>query len=162
MSLAGVLAALGLLLVANGAPVLAHRLLGTRLARPLDGGRRLADGQPLLGPSKTWRGLAAALAASTLAAPAVGLSPAEGTLFGLCAMGGDLLSSFAKRRLRIPPSDSAPGLDQGPEALLPVLALRGPLALGGSGVLITVLAFLVLEVLLSRLLFRLHVRDRPQ
>ncbi|HKJ22762.1 MAG TPA: CDP-archaeol synthase, partial [Gammaproteobacteria bacterium] len=50
-----------LLLVANGAPVLARQVRGARPARPLDGGLRLADGRPLLGRSKTLRGVGAAL-----------------------------------------------------------------------------------------------------
>jgi len=66
-----VLRSLILVCAANGAPVLFARLLGTRFARPVDGGIVLRDGHPLLGRSKTWRGLAAAvvLAACAAAAP---------------------------------------------------------------------------------------------
>ena len=42
-----------LLGLANGTPVIAKKILGTILARPLDGGMNLADGQPLFGDSKT-------------------------------------------------------------------------------------------------------------
>ena len=41
-----------LLGLANGTPVIAKKILGTILARPLDGGMNLADGQPLFGDSK--------------------------------------------------------------------------------------------------------------
>src|SRR6478752_380374 len=53
----------GLILIsaANGAPVLFARLLRARFAHPIDGGIVLRDGHPLLGRSKTWRGLAAAV-----------------------------------------------------------------------------------------------------
>src|SRR5271166_5320197 len=46
---------------ANSAPPLCKRLLGARLARAIDGGLTLRDGYPLLGSSKTWRGLIAAI-----------------------------------------------------------------------------------------------------
>src|SRR5271168_5396155 len=62
-----------LISAANGAPVLLARLLGTRFARPIDGGVVLRDGYPLLGRSKTWRGLAAAIVLATCAAVIIGL-----------------------------------------------------------------------------------------
>lgn len=40
-----------LLLVANGAPILAHKLLGETGSCPLDGGVKAWDGRPLLGPT---------------------------------------------------------------------------------------------------------------
>jgi len=61
----------GKLLKKLGFPILFARPLGARFARPVDGGIVLRDGHPLLGRSKTWRGLAAAvvLAACAAAAP---------------------------------------------------------------------------------------------
>ena len=47
--------ALLLLTLANGTPVIATRLVPTWYPRPVDGGVRLFDGQPLFGPSKTVR-----------------------------------------------------------------------------------------------------------
>ena len=76
-------------------------------------------------------------------------------------MAGDLLSSFAKRRLGRPSSSQALGLDQVPESLLPLLACRVPLGLGWLDVAVLVGVFLVGELLVSRLLYRLHIRDRP-
>lgn len=88
--------------------------------------------------------------------------PAElGALAAAAAMSGDLLSSFIKRRLNIAASGQALGLDQIPESLLPLLLLRDELNLADRDIFIIVVDFLVLELLLSRLLFWLHIRERP-
>jgi CDP-2,3-bis-(O-geranylgeranyl)-sn-glycerol synthase len=42
-----------------------------------------------------------------------------------------------------------------------LLVLRQHLGLGIGDIAIIVAAFVVLEIVLSRLLFRLHIRDRP-
>jgi hypothetical protein len=41
-----------LLLLANGAPVVAKKILATRFSRPIDSGTRGYDGQPLFGDRK--------------------------------------------------------------------------------------------------------------
>jgi len=95
------------------------------LRAPIDGGVRLG-GQPLFGPSKTWRGvlsvatgtaLGYALAAtgSDLTIPELaGKSPALAALFGFDfgagAMLGELPNSFIKRRLGWPSGTSPRGL----------------------------------------------------
>jgi CDP-2,3-bis-(O-geranylgeranyl)-sn-glycerol synthase len=150
-----------LLAVANSAPILAKRLLGARWAWPIDGGLRFVDGRPLLGPSKTWRGLLVATLATSLAAPLLGFDPLAGAAAGALAMAGDACSSFVKRRLGVPSSGQAFGLDQVPEALLPLLVLRGTLALPWSVVLGVTLAFLLLETPVAWLSHRLGLRDRP-
>jgi hypothetical protein len=155
------LEALLLLAAANSGPLVAAKLLGGRLAAPVDGGRRLADGQPLFGPSKTWRGLVVAIAATTAAAPCLGLDWRWGAAIGAAAMAGDLSSSFVKRRLGVAPSGMAPGIDQIPEALLPLLVCRPALGLSAADIALCVFLFFVGEVWLSRLLFRLNLRDRP-
>ena len=58
----------------------------------------LWDGHPLLGRSKTWRGLAAAIVLSVCAAVLIGLPWLAGTVTAACAMAGDCVSSFIKRR----------------------------------------------------------------
>jgi hypothetical protein len=63
-----ILQSLILLCAANGAPVLFARLLGARFAHPIDGGIVWRDSHPLLGRSKTWRGLAAAVLLAACAA----------------------------------------------------------------------------------------------
>lgn len=150
-----------MLMAANGAPILARFLLGSHWDRPVDGGRRFIDGQPLLGPSKTWRGILAALLATPILAWVLFLSPGIGLIVATTAMAGDLLSSFIKRRLRIAPSGMALGVDQIPESLLPLLAVRAQFSLGLIEVFQLTLAFLVLELVLSRILYRLHIRKRP-
>src|SRR5579883_646632 len=111
-----------LLALANGTPVIAKWLLGDHLALPLDGGARFLDGRPLLGHSKTIRGVVLAIVVTSLGAALIGLSAAVGALVGVLAMAGDLLSSFVKRRLGLIASSRATGLDQIPEALLPLVA----------------------------------------
>jgi len=150
-----------LLALANGAPLIAKRLLGSRLAWPLDGGWRFFDGRPLFGPSKTIRGLILALVVTAVGAGLLGLGWRIGLLVAALAMAGDLVSSFIKRRLDRPPSTRAIALDQIPESLLPLLACKLPLLLSWTDILAGVVLFLVGELLLSRLLYRAHIRDEP-
>jgi len=150
-----------LILVANGAPVIARYLLGRRWGRPIDGGRLFADGRPWLGPSKTIRGVIAALLCTTVSAVLIGLPAVVGLLVALGAMFGDLLSSFSKRRLGIPSSNMALGLDQLPEVLIPALLVHRQLAISLAGVAGVVAAFVILELVLSQILFSLNIRRRP-
>lgn len=156
-----VLELLILLLAANGAPVLANRLLGETGNQPIDAGIQLRDGRPLLGRSKTWRGLVAALLVAPAFALLLGYDAVTGLLIGIGAMLGDLLSSFIKRRLAIPPSGMALGLDQIPEALLPLLAVRWRLHLTWEEIALITLAFLLTSLVLSRILYELNIRRRP-
>ncbi|MEJ2685611.1 MAG: CDP-archaeol synthase [Gammaproteobacteria bacterium] len=149
------------LIVANGAPIVARKVFGARLAVPLDGNRVFADGRPILGSSKTVRGVAAALLATPPAAVLLGLPAQVGLTVAFFAMVGDALASFAKRRLDIPVSGRCLGLDQIPESLLPALALQAPLALGALEITAVVAGFIVSELALSRVLFQLNIRDRP-
>jgi len=50
------------------------------------------------------------------------------------ALAGDAASSLIKRRLRLEPGAEFPGLDQIPEALLPLLSLSSPLGIGVGAV----------------------------
>jgi CDP-diglyceride synthetase len=150
-----------LLGLANGVPLAARSLLGERWSYPLDGNRRFVDGRPIFGRSKTVRGAALAILATSAMAPLLGFEWRVGALFGSLVMAGDLFSSFCKRRLGLPPSSPALGLDQVPEALFPLLACRAPLALGPAGIALVVAIFFAGEVLLSRLLYAFHLRDRP-
>jgi CDP-2,3-bis-(O-geranylgeranyl)-sn-glycerol synthase len=150
-----------LLAVANSAPIAARRVLGGRWGWPLDAGLRFIDGRPLLGPSKTVRGVAVAIAACMLCAPALGYPIAAGALIGAGAMAGDALSSFVKRRLGIQPSGHAFGLDQIPESLLPLLAVQGMLNLSLLQVATITSAFVLLEIPLARLAYFLGLRERP-
>lgn len=139
-----------LLVTANGAPLVIGFLLGARLDRPLDGHLRFLDGRPLLGPSKTIRGLITSVIATALLAPLLGLTPVRGAVFGLLAMSGDLLSSFTKRRLGIAPSHSAPLLDQLPETLIPVVTLYPLLGATAREILAAILIFIAIDLVYSR------------
>jgi hypothetical protein len=150
-----------LLGAANTAPIVAKRMLGERWNAPLDGGLRFVDGRPLLGPSKTLRGLVAAVVLSTLGAVALDVPWLAGTIIGATAMTGDALSSFVKRRLGVAPSGRATGLDQIPESLLPLLAVQGLLHLSPALIVAVTLAFFALEIPLARWSYRRGLRDRP-
>ena len=150
-----------LLWAANGAPVLATRLLGNKYAQPIDNFICLPDGYPLFGTSKTWRGLLAALLAGALLAELIGVAIGWGLVIAACAMVGDLLSSFIKRRLGLLASSRALLLDQIPESLLPMLAmsLAGQISWLVAGVSIGL--FIITDIWFSKLLYRLHIRQHP-
>ena len=150
-----------LVLIANGTPIIATAVCGAWGAQPLDGGRVLADGHRLLGDAKTWRGVVLAPLVTGLAAALFGLPAGVGVVIGLAAMLGDLLSSFVKRRLGMASSSMAFGLDQIPEAWLPLLAVSSLFELAGSVIAGMVAGFIVLELALSRLLYWLGIRKRP-
>ena len=150
-----------LLALANGAPVIGKKILHNRFAYPLDCGLRLADGQPLFGKSKTLRGILLSLSVTSIFAPLLGVSWRVGLIAAGAAMTGDLLSSFIKRRMKLPPSSQALGLDQIPESLFPLMACAHPLGLSLADIAAGVAIFFVGELLLSRLLFKFKLRDRP-
>lgn len=157
-----ILTVLLLLLVANGAPILARLLPGLRhWSRPLDGGYRLADEQRLFGKHKTWRGLLAAVLLTTVTAGLLSFPLWLGALVGALSMVGDLLASFVKRRLQLPPGATAPGLDQVPESLLPLVVLYRPLELEWIEIVLITGLFVILNLLLSRVLYYLHIRRHP-
>ena len=109
---------------ANGMPV----IFGG--GRPIDGGRSFLDGKPLLGSHKTVRGFFAGLTIGTLvglveyallepfhSSPFLSTIPFSpsfllGFVLSLGALVGDLMDSFIKRRLDIPPGSPLPVVDQ--------------------------------------------------
>jgi CDP-2,3-bis-(O-geranylgeranyl)-sn-glycerol synthase len=150
-----------LIVVANSLPVLVARLLGKRFAMPLDGGIRLGDGQHLLGPSKTIRGVVSSVVGTSLLAPVIGLSWWEGCIMAALAMCGDLLSSFIKRRSGRAPSSRWTGIDQLPESCLPAAA--GMILFSASFIdaVVAVLLFSAAQIIASPLLCRLTIRKHP-
>jgi CDP-2,3-bis-(O-geranylgeranyl)-sn-glycerol synthase len=152
---------LALIALANGTPIIAKKVFGPRLSFPLDAGASLFDGRPLFGKSKTIRGILLSILLTTAGAPILGLDLAIGGRVAVAAMTGDLLSSFVKRRLNLPSSSQSVGLDQVPESLFPMLACRDALSLTIPDIALGVAVFFVLELILSRLLFRIHLRDEP-
>ena len=150
-----------LVILANGTPVIAKKFLGNRFSYPVDSGVRCHDGQPLFGASKTVRGILLSVLASMIGAYVTGLGCKTGALLGSAAMLGDLFSSFLKRRMKLPISSRAIGLDQVPESLFPLLACRQALSLTPLDTTIAVVGFFVGETLISRILYKFRLRDRP-
>jgi len=147
--------------VANASPVVTKKIFGEAFAFPLDGGAVFIDGRPLLGGSKTIRGIVASLVATPIAAALLGLGWELGALVAGAAMAGDLFSSFVKRRLGRPPSSMAVGLDQIPESLFPFIAARWFFPVTLLDMVAGTVIFLVCEIAVSRILFKLRMRDEP-
>ena len=161
MQLLLILQLLVLMTLANGTPIVAKKIFGPRFSFPLDAGTIFFDGRPLFGHSKTIRGILVSIFITTMGAPLIGLDLTIGAIVASSAMAGDLFSSFVKRRLNFPPSSQALGLDQVPESLFPMLACRDALSLTIVDIALGVGIFFIDELILSRLLFRAHLRDEP-
>lgn len=150
-----------MLVLANGTPVVAARLLKRRWTAPVDGGRCWCDGRPVFGQSKTWRGLVTGALACALFSVLTGLGFLFGLVFGGLGLAGDLLSSFIKRRLGLASSARALGLDQVPEALVPMLFAFWWLPVNAGVVIAVVVLFTLANILASPLLYRLGIRRQP-
>jgi CDP-2,3-bis-(O-geranylgeranyl)-sn-glycerol synthase len=161
MQLLLILQILVLITLANGTPIVAKKILGPWFDRPLDAGIMFFDGRRLFGASKTIRGILASILVTTTSAPLIGLNLTIGARVAVAAMAGDLFSSFVKRRLNLSPSSQALGLDHVPESLFPMLACRNALSLTIADIALGVGIFFIGGLILSRLLFRAHLRDEP-
>jgi hypothetical protein len=138
-----VLQLLVLVSVANAIPVFAKKILGSAFSWPLDGGTVFADGQRLLGASKTIRGAFLSVLITPLAAFLIGLGGQIGFVVGL------------------PPSSKAIGLDQIPEAFFPLLAAQLLLPVTFVDIVVGTAIFFAASLIISRILFKLRVRDEP-
>ena len=150
-----------MLLASNAAPILVAWLFRSAGDLPLDLGHHLADGRPLFGASKTWRGLVASLVVACVLSAALGFGYHFGLVFGALVMTGDLFSSFLKRRMKLPPSSRALGLDQVPESLFPLLACQGLLGLTVTEIVTVVAIFFAGDVVFSPLFYKWKIRKRP-
>jgi len=83
---------------------------------PIDGGRTFLDGKPIFGSHKTLRGFFSGLVVGTLVGFVQGALFQYNVLLGFAlsmgALVGDLLGSFFKRRLDLPPGSTLPIVDQ--------------------------------------------------
>mgnify|MGYP000079353769 CR=1 FL=1 len=147
--------------LANGAPILAARVFSNRFVQPIDGGRIAFDGHPWLGSSKTWRGLLCAYVLALPVALWLGFSAMMSFNMISLSMCGDLGSSFIKRRLGMASSSRAFALDQIPEAGLPLVYLWWIASLSILEGILIVTLFIFVEIVLSKILFHLHIRKRP-
>jgi len=150
-----------LIVVANAAPILTAYAMRDRFNFPLDAGLFLLDGQRIFGKSKTVRGIVAAIGITTIAALIIGHPAICGFLVGAYAMLGDLTSSFLKRRMRLPSSGQAPVLDHIPEALFPTMLLASSFDLTTVGIIAVAVAFLLIAVVLSPMLWSAGLRKQP-
>jgi len=150
-----------LILIANGSPVVARGLFRGKLDQPMDFGLTLSDGYRLLGASKTWRGLLFSLLFTAQCAIIMNYPLHSGLLIALLSLSGDTFSSFIKRRLGKPSKSMFLLLDQIPESLLPALIMSAEFSLTPMDAIYLVLIFIPVELLLSRLMFRLGVRQKP-
>ena len=150
-----------LVTIANAAPVLISYVLLHRDTLPIDFGHKLADGNYIFGVSKTWRGVIAAIIFTTLSAIILGFEYTTGLIIAVTAMFGDLFSSFIKRRLKMESSARAPILDQLPEALFPCLALMSMGIVDLIQVIVIVPCFIIIDIILSIVFFKLGIRKRP-
>ena len=150
-----------LIIIANGAPIIARHIFRSHFNDPLDLGLRFFDKRPIFGPSKTMRGIFVAVMVTPVAAHLMEINWFTGFLIGLYAMFGDLFSSFIKRRKGLKPSAMAVGLDQIPESLFPLLALMTHFGFSLFDVLAIVLTFAIIELVFSRILFYMHIRLHP-
>jgi len=150
-----------LILVANGSPIIGRWLMNGYGEMPIDLGAVFRDGRPILGASKTYRGLVCSLGGTILAGALVGVSWTVSVMVSLLAMAGDCVSSFVKRRLGYPSEAKALGLDQIPESLFPLLGMWHVLNLSIWGMGVTVAIFIVAEQVLSFIGYKLHIRKHP-
>ena len=160
MQILAILQMVVLLAAANGTPVIAKKIFRHRFARPLDGGLDFIDGRPLLGTSKTIRGIVASLAITTASAPLVGLSPKIGALVALRRWRAT--SSRASRsagsacRQAAARSASIKFPNRFSRARLPAA-----LSLKAADILLVVAIFFVGEIVLSRVLYALICATSP-
>jgi hypothetical protein len=150
-----------LIIIANGAPILIREVLNDGFTLAIDFGSKLPDNHRIFGPSKTWRGIFAALFATSAAAWLLGNSLVTGLLVAAYAIIGDLLSSFIKRRLAMAPSSAAPFLDQVPESFFPAFMMMQVFNLEISSVILLVLIFIIMELAISHVLYVWGIRKRP-
>jgi len=150
-----------LISIANGAPLLAKRLMGSAGAQPIDGGRVLQDQQPLFGHTKTWRGLGASFCLTLLACAILALPWTLGVVVAFGAMAGDLFTSYYKRRLGFDSSSKCLGLDQIPESFLPAFLACVFFGFSWQAVIVATGVFVLGDILFSPLWYKLGWRSVP-
>lgn len=121
-----------ILVVANAAPILSARFFPKERCRPLDNGRRLADGNPILGKNKTLCGLISGLAAVGIFSFLIGIPVVMGLLIALVSLLGDLLTSFFKRRSGLVEGKTVYLVDHLLEGALPLLLCKSLFSLSWS------------------------------
>ena len=98
---------------------------------------------------------------TSITAVLIGYPASIGAQIAIYSMLGDILSSFIKRRLGMAPSSMAPLLDQVPESLLPAVMLMDTFELDLQSIVVLVCVFIIVELFLSYIFFKLGIRTRP-
>jgi CDP-diglyceride synthetase len=142
----------------NFLPILGRIALKERLSAPLDLGYKWIDNRYLLGPHKTWRGIIISVIGTGLTSHFTPLGLALGLKLATYSMSGDLISSFVKRRMGLKSGSKALLLDQGLESFLPLWVLKDSLFICWTEIILIIFSFTLLEIGLSPLLCRLHLR----
>lgn len=145
----------------NFLPILGRVFLKERLSVPLDLGYKWIDNQYLLGPHKTWRGIIISVIGTGLTSYFTPFGLVLGLKLAICSMSGDLISSFVKRRMGLKSGSKAFFLDQGLESFLPLWVLKDSLFICWTEIILIISSFTLLEIGLSPLLCRLHIRRSP-
>jgi uncharacterized protein len=133
---------LAMLIVTNAAPLLSTGFCPKGNRRPLDSGRRLADGHPILGKNKTLCGLLSGIGAAGALSLLIGLPLSMCMLIAGTSLLGDLLTSFIKRRLGLAEGQTAHLLDHLLEGALPLLLCKGLFSISWSLSLVLLMLFI--------------------
>ncbi len=127
----------------NLTPVLLGYVFEKKWSDPLDRDTLFIDGKPLFGKHKTMRGITGGVITGGIIGLLLGFPLWIGFVSGLLSMGGDLFSSFVKRRFNFLPGKVVPVFDQLVEGLFP-LALLGPVySLSGIHMVLLLIVFII-------------------
>ena len=165
---------------ANAAPVFAAKIPVLRsYDAPIDGGRKFG-GQDWFGPHKTWRGIISGLIIATIvlylqqlimlhsefmsvitidyaALPVLLLGPA----FALGALGGDLIESFAKRRIGISSGKSWFFFDQIDYVIGGIIASLFFIVLPWQQYVWMLVFWFLVHLIVSYIGYRVGLKDEP-
>ena len=140
--------------LANAAPV----IFGG--GAPLDGGRLFLDHRPIFGAHKTVRGALSGLVVGSITGLVEG-DIVRGVLLSCGALGGDLFTSFLKRRLDLKPGAPFPVFDQLSFILGGIVLVWLVSPLSWEMVVTIVVATLPIHFLSNFFAFLLKIKDRP-
>ena len=154
--------------VANATPVVVSKLVPWT-PHPLDGGKNWFDGRRIFGNTKTVEGLVSGILAGTITGlveqllDVVEAGLEKGFILSTGAVFGDLLGSFIKRRLGLPPGSPAPLLDQLDflAGALTAAKITGLNSLTLTDILVLILLTLVLHPLTNFLAYLLNLKKVP-
>lgn len=150
--------------VANTIPPVLTRILGP--GRPIDGGRTWR-GRAIFGAHKTWQGLIGGTIAGTLAFLTqrafdhVPIPWIAGVAMSFGALAGDLVKSFAKRRLNVAPGKSWIPFDQ-IDYIAGALLLASPfIAITWRAAAVAIVIYCAAHVVVSLIGYALRIKTDP-